>query len=410
MKKNISIVLLTVLVSCISWSQSTDLIIRKNAPKVEIPFEYQNNFIIIKVLLNGVFPLKFIFDTGAEHTILTKREITDLLQVNYQRKFTVLGSDLKTELYAYLATGVRFQIDKLLATNRTMLVLDDDYFRFEEFAGINVQGILGADFFRRFVVKIDYRKRQITLYDPSKFDPPSPKKYSQIPVEVHRHKPYFNAKVKLQNGLESDLKLLMDTGASLTLLLHTDTDPNLELPPSVIRASLGMGLGGTIEGFMGRVQHFEFGDFVFDNMGTNFQEIIERSDSTYLNDRNGILGNQILSRFTVIIDYVRGKVYLSPNKEFKRKFLYDKSGLAVAGSGIDFNTFTIFYVVPGSPADEAGLKVGDEIRTLNKIPTSFLSLSDVVRKFHGKKGKKIKMKIKRGDETIQVFFRLRDLI
>lgn len=409
MKKKILFVLSAVLVSCVCWSQTTDLIIRKNASKVEIPFEFQNNFIVVKILLNGIFPLKFIFDTGAEHTILTKREITDLLQVNYQRRFTVLGSDMKTELYAYLATGVRFQMDQLLATNRTMLVLDDDYFRFEEFAGINVQGILGADFFRRFVVKIDYRKRIITLYDPSKFEEPS-KKFTEIPLEIHRHKPYLQGKARLQSGLETNLKLLMDSGASLTLLLHTDTDPNLQLPPEVIRASLGMGLGGTIEGFLGRVQHFEFGEFTFENLGTNFQDVLQEADSSYLNNRNGILGNQILSRFTLIIDYIRGKAYFHPNKEFKRKFSYDKSGLAVAGSGSDLNTFTVFYVVPGSPADEAGIQIGDEIKTINNIPTTFLSLADVVRKFHRKKGKKIKMKMERDGETFQVNFRLRDLI
>ena len=409
MRKRLSIILMAMLAYSICFTQSTDLIIRKNADKVEIPFEYRNNFIIIDVLLNDIFPLKFIFDTGAEHTILTKREITDLLQVNYQRRFTIMGSDMKTELYAYLATGVRFQINQLLATNRTMLVLDDDYFRFEEFAGINVQGILGADFFRRFIVKIDFKKRKITLYNPAKFEPPS-KKFKEIPIEIHRHKPYVQGSTKLQDGLESDLKLLVDSGASLALLLHTKTDPNLKLPPQVIRSSLGMGLGGTIEGFMGRVQHFEMADYYFDNLGVNFQELLEGADSSYLNDRNGIVGNQILSRFTMIIDYVRSKLYLKPNRELKRKFSYDKSGLAIAGTGVNHNEFTVFYVVPGSPSDEAGIKVGDRIKSFNNIPASFLTLNDIVRKLHRKKGKTVKMKISRGEETFLVSFKLRDMI
>lgn len=409
MKKRLSIVLLALFIGCTSWSQSTDLIIRKNAPQVEIPFEYKNNFIIISVLLNDVFPLKFIFDTGAEHTILTKREITDLLQVNYQRRFTVMGSDMKTELHAYLATGVRFKIDKLLATNRTMLVLEEDYFRFEEYAGINIQGILGADFFRRFVVKIDYRKQRITLYDPARFEPPS-KKYTKVPVEIYRHKPYINASTSLHSGLETDLKLLVDSGAGLTLLLHTDTDSSLTLPPTVIRSSLGMGLGGTIEGFLGRIQHFEMADFHFENMGTSFQEIQGTTDSAYLNDRNGILGNQVMSRFTIIIDYIREELYLRPTRRFDRKFRFDRSGLAIANSGPNLNSFVVFYVVPESPADEAGIQVGDEIKTLNNIPVTFLSLADIVRKLQRRQGKRIKMRLERGEESFQVKFRLRDLI
>ena len=47
----------------------------RGAKKVEIPFERQGNFIIVKVTFEGLFPLRFILDTGAEHTILTKKEL-----------------------------------------------------------------------------------------------------------------------------------------------------------------------------------------------------------------------------------------------------------------------------------------------------------------------------------------------
>ena len=75
--------------------------------QVEMPFEYDNNFIVVDVLMNGLVPLKFIFDTGAEHTILTRREITDVLGVPYRRRFTVLGADMKTELHAYLVRNIQ---------------------------------------------------------------------------------------------------------------------------------------------------------------------------------------------------------------------------------------------------------------------------------------------------------------
>ena len=208
-----NILFLVVLVSAFttsSFGQGLDMIIRQNAKKVDIPFEYENNFIIINLIFNDAFPLKFIFDTGAEHTILTKREITDLLQVNYQRSFTIFGADMQTELTAYLAQGVRLQLGNLYARNRTILVLDEDYFKFEEFTGIDVQGILGADFFRRFIVRINYRKRVITLYDPVHFKEPT-EKFTKIPIEVHRHKPYVRATTKLTNQSPIDVKLLIDS-------------------------------------------------------------------------------------------------------------------------------------------------------------------------------------------------------
>ena len=96
--------------------QGNDLTFLNGQTQVDIPFEYENNFIIIKVMFNDIFPLKFIFDTGAENTILTKREITDLFQIDYQKRFTIYGSDLSQTLYAYLVRGISFRIGDMRAT------------------------------------------------------------------------------------------------------------------------------------------------------------------------------------------------------------------------------------------------------------------------------------------------------
>jgi hypothetical protein len=69
----------------------------KGAKKIEIPFERQDNFIILKVLFEGLFPLRFILDTGAEHTILTKKEITNLLRVTYDREITIMGTENRNQ-------------------------------------------------------------------------------------------------------------------------------------------------------------------------------------------------------------------------------------------------------------------------------------------------------------------------
>jgi len=390
-------------------AQQRDMMLPTGLKRVEIPFEYENNFIIVKIVFNDVFPLRFIFDTGAEHTILTRREITDLLQVDYKRRFPLLGSDMKTQLYAYLATGIRVKINDLYISNQAILVLEEDYLRFEEFAGINVQGILGADLLRRFVVKIDYRVRKITLYDPAHFRAPKGG-FVELPVEIKRHKPYLIAHTRLGREDSAEVKLLMDSGANLALMLHTNTNTALRLPDHVVRSSIGMGLGGTIEGFMGRIPRLGVAGFSFEGVTTNFQDIDPDIDSSYLNNRNGILGNQIMSRFTIIIDYVRSKLYMLPNGTFKDKFKYDKSGMLLAVSGPNLGSFVILNLVPGSPAEEAGLQIGDEIKTLNGLPAALFTLEGIAHKLQGRTGKKINLNIKRQEEKLKVSFRLRDLI
>jgi hypothetical protein len=389
--------------------QGNDLTFLNGETQVDIPFEYENNFIIVKIMFNDIFPLKFIFDTGAENTILTKREITDLFQIDYQKRFTIYGSDLSQTLYAYLVRGISFRIGEMRATQRSILVLEEDYFQFDEFSGIDIHGILGADFFRRFIVKINYYKQLITLYDPAVFQLPKGN-FAEFPLEMHRSKPYLVAPVKLGNDTTVQTKLLMDTGASIALLLYTDTHTGLKIPEKVIRSALGRGLGGVIYGYLGRVKSVKFSTFPFDEVLTNFQEIPIVEDSTYMNERNGIIGNQLLDRFTIIIDYIHNRIFVQPNPYFKKKFEFDRSGLFLTASGASLSKFIVFDIVPLSPAAKTGILPGDEIKNVNGVPASFYKLQDLMQKFRGKVGKKINMVIIRNGERMKMEMVLENLI
>lgn len=129
-----------------------------------------------------------------------------------------------------------------------------------------------------------------------------------------------------------------------------------------------------------------------------------------MNERNGIIGNQILNRFEVTIDYINEKLYLEPEKNFKKKFQYDKSGLIIAASGANLNVFTVVDIIAGSPAEQAGVQIGDEIKTINGLPTSFLHLFDITKRLRKRAGKRVRLVIKRGDERLRFKFRLRELI
>lgn len=402
---SLCVILLFLLIPLTSHSQN---IYGLNKP-VEIPFEYHNDFIIVKVLFNKVLPLNFVFDTGAEHTILAKKEIAEVMNIPYERRIQIVGADMSEDLYAYLARRIHLKIGGINIPNQSILVLEKDYFEFEKRVGVEVDGIIGADFFKAYRLSINYDTKTIKL---SPSSPKVPKGYDAIPVEIHKNKPYVSSVLELSDTTTVPVKLLLDTGAGLALLLHTDTHPDLELPDQVIPGEVGVGLGGTIPGFLGRVKKlpFEQSDLKMYNVVTNFQELNSDLETSQLNERNGIIGNEILSRFQVIIDYPQQKLYIKPNRRYKRKFEFDRSGLILLVVGEHLNEYYVSKVVPNSPASEAGIFRGDRIMGVNGTSASLMTLGSILQRLKRKPGKKIRLVLSRRGTKMKRHLILRDLI
>jgi len=381
----------------------------KDVDKVEVPFTFQNNFIILDLIFDDVFPLKFIFDTGSENTILVKKEFTDILNISYDREFKVLGADFEAELVAYLIRNVNMDLPNLPGPNLDMLVLKDDYFQFEAYTGLKIHGILGMDLFKTFTIAIDYQKQKLIFYKIEKFKVPS-KNFKALDTEIHRNKPYLLAQAKINSDTVSNVKLLLDTGASLSLLLHNNSIQDIHLPEKMIPGKIGNGLGGFINGFIGRINQLSFDEFYFNGVITNFQEINLEGNKRINFGKNGIIGNEILSRFKVIFDLAHAKLYLSPIKKYNKYFKYDKSGITLIASGKKLDKIIVKDLIPESPAAEVGIQKGDIVVRVNYRSASFLGLRQITRIFQKRTKKRIRIVILRNNERKIFKFQLRDLI
>lgn len=376
--------------------------------KATIPFKYIHNFILLDVRLYGVLPMQLIFDTGAEHVIIFKREYTDLLQVAYDKRIPIMGSDLSREIYALITRNAMVEVTGLSPRPYDLLVLEEDYFNLDEMVGTPVAGLIGGGFFKNLVINIDYKKNQMTLYDPSHFV--VPKDYVSLPIQVKINKPYINASASFQDGTIVQVDLLVDTGAGVPLLLHNNSHPSLHLPVQYIRGKLGMGLGGYLEGYIGRISKLSLGEIEFPGVLTSFQDIEEDWLLDKDRYRNGILGNQILSRFNIFFDYMRGQLILKPYKSRQKPFSMDRSGLIVFAFGIDFNQYVVKDIIENSPAEKADIRAGDIILKLQGFSSRFFSLDGINLLFQKKVGKRIRLVLQRDGEVIRKEFTLRDLI
>ena len=125
-------------------------------------------------------------------------------------------------------------------------------------------------------------------------------------------------------------------------------------------------------GKIGRIDRFEIGDYVFEDVIAGYPDSssirwVMRGDTTYAN-----LGAEILSRFKVTVDYTNRKLYLKKNSNFRRPFLYNTSGLEAIAIPPNYKHFEIVYVRPGSPAQKADVRLGDMILSVNGMETSKL--------------------------------------
>lgn len=379
-----------------------------NKDKIEIPFSYEHDYIILKVKVDDKITLRFMFDTGAEHTILFEKIIGDLLGLTYDDRIKVIGSDLTQEVGALISRNLSIKLENAENVNRDLLVLEQNYLKLTELTGIDVDGIIGGGFFRNLVVNINYKKKKLVLYRPNKFAIDR-NEYKMVDLMLEQQKPYFHSDVVNQNGDTVKLKLLVDTGAALTFLLNTDSHDKIELPSKVIKGTLGIGISGVIEGFIGKTSYLNLGEYSFQNIITNFQDV----DSLFIDQvdfkRNGLIGNILLSRFDVYIDYLRSKMYLKARKNYNKVFEYDKSGMFLLVFGNRLDQFLVNYVVDGSPADEVGIQKGDVIKKVGCWSTSFYTLDKLTKKLSGKPGKTIRLKLERGEKRLKVKFQLRDM-
>jgi membrane-associated protease RseP (regulator of RpoE activity) len=123
----------------------------------------------------------------------------------------------------------------------------------------------------------------------------------------------------------------------------------------------------------------------------------------------GIIGGELLRRCKVIFDYRRRRMILEPYVRQPAPYEYDMSGTFLVADGPDFERFKVQSVAENTPAEEAGINVGDVVTTINGRPTSEYTL-DQVRELFKKDGSECRLELERGEERFEVKLVLRRLV
>ena len=372
----------------------------KNKVLTSIPFEMVGGYIVINVSVNEAKSLRFILDSGVRNTIITELHEGDNISLNYTKEQDVQGLGRGNSLNAMVSESNVLKIGKLKLTNKTILVLKDDFLNLSLQTGTKINGLLGVDFFQNYTVQLDYSSKRIKFYDNKDFE--APKGYGVMPMTIERQKMFIHLSVLETDTARRSIKMLIDTGAQLNAWFQTLTNKSITIPEKSIKGKIGEGLSGEVTGIFARVPQICIANFCVKNPIVVFPDSAAIYEIIKNSDRDGTIGSQLLSRFNLIIDIFNKKFYFKPNSTFNNPFTYNIAGIEVAQTILFLPQIEVVNVWKGSPAEKAGIKTGDIISEINFEKVFSMSLSQARGYFDQPSKKPLKMKILRENEEIKV--------
>ncbi|WP_445955888.1 aspartyl protease family protein [Yeosuana sp.] len=445
MKKTLSFILLLCCFYNLGFAQGRFVVL--NTKKTDkIRFKLINNLIVIPVEVNGV-ELSFLLDTGVSKTILFNYlEISDDLKIKDTDPIYIRGLGEGESVEALKSKNNVFKIGDAINLHQDLFAVFNENIDFAPRLGIPVHGIIGYDLFRDFVIEINYSRKFIRLTEPHEFKYKKCKKCETLNLEFYHNKPYINATVKVENK-NIPIKLLIDSGGSDALWLFEDISSGIIINNTYFEDFLGHGLSGSVYGKRSKIDEFALNSFVLKNANVAYPDSTSISIAKEFKDRNGSLAGNILKRFNHIVDYQHAKITIKKNNYFKEPFNYNKSGIELANYGVRLvkeevkgisNTknsivsedqqneiiivvgtrykmalkpaYSIVELREASPAQRAGLQIGDVILTINNKQTYQYSLQQLMHNFYEDAGKKIRIKIDRDGQILNFEFILENLL
>ncbi|MEO7394592.1 MAG: aspartyl protease family protein [Chitinophagaceae bacterium] len=356
--KNIfcSLAIFQLLLGALPLSAQEEFIDPPSRQITTIPFVQLTGGIIIMQALFGESKdtLNFILDTGSSGISLDSTAVIHLGLKPTPTERTIRG-----------IAGIRkvsFLYDRELHfPGLTMSHLDfhiNDYTILTAVYGERIDGIIGYSVISRYILKVDYDSMKISFWT---------KGTIRYPKGGYLLKPTINRLasqvIRVKDEVAITSNFLYDMGAGLCLLLTRDfiNDSSFIKKKRKRYIKEGEGLGGKIDMELTVITEVKVGPYRFRNVPVFiFDDVNNVTSYPYM---GGLIGNDILRRFNVTLNYEKGDIHLIPNSHYNESFDYSYTGLELY---LINGVITIGDVAKGSPAEAAGLHEGDVVIAIDK--------------------------------------------
>jgi len=289
---------------------------------VSLPVERASNVFFARATINGVGPFWFTVDTGATLTVIdptTAARLGLATRPAGRRGIGVTGGE--TDMAT--TSGARIEIGGLPAFAPPSLFVVPVQSN-AAYLGHQVDGVLGTDFLRRYVVRFDYGAGTVSVSAPAPV--PADSHPSGVEFTLEGNVLLAPSTVTFTDGTSSTAMLLIDTGSNGALTLTTPFVKYHRLSERFRsqRASATVGISGMVFSPVITLGSVAFGQAVITEPNATLSTATAGLNAS--EDFDGIIGAELLRRFVVTIDYPRRRMEFAASQFRGSGFQVPRSG------------------------------------------------------------------------------------
>jgi hypothetical protein len=344
-------------------------VVKPLVPAVSVPVEIDRGLVFIPVVVQDSFSCVLLFDSGTTGIQLFKDVASALSgRVNVQKRVLDPRDSLN---YGHLnhqrieVGGLHFTADKLHIMQRT---------RMPQMTGHRFDGVIGTALLDAYVVRIDYGKQRLELYDKATFegwagvpaiDYTLTDGIPSIPVPCRMNQLSLQPIMQIHTGFRDAMAITRR---------YADKRSLFDYFPTYFYFSPVVAPGH-------RVPARQVTWDAVNLLGMSFRGVpvwMSRREDGFTGTRkaDGIIGAGLLSTCIVTFDHGRKQLYLEPQASQKQPLIVSWHGMRLVMTP-DFSQCLVDDVLPGSPAEQIGIQVGDELLAVNGESLAYQSMQNI---------------------------------
>lgn len=377
------------------------------------PVEVLRGMVIAEATINGKLQAKFIVDTGAgPPLVITSRLAQRIRDLSLEPERGERGDSgspgpIENPLGPGPPKVESLRWGEITAGDISPIAMDLGFIT--ERLGLEIDGILGVGLFGKYITTFDYQGERVILDDPGDRKKVSAELAAAgaevIPYDIITVDKKIVLPVKIGDEPQERL-FVLDTGASKTGLFQKSFEglgPAAESWPRLEGTDVATVLGEH-DASVVLVPKIRVGSAAAEAVDCTVSDNPLAQALSWLaggKEVAGLLGYSFLKRFQVTIDYGDEKIYLVRYDPYREKYPneYKTIGAALRLKG---GRKVVAVVVPGSPAEQYGIEVGDVAVRIGGRRTDDMTLEDCRLALEGDPGTQVAVTILRNGREIEL--------